>query len=278
MKSIIIAFFIGLPTLIFSQENKQSFFKHVDRKGEIFLTWGWNRSQYTDSDIHFKGDGYKFTLNNVTASDRPSPLSAETYLDPRNVTIPQYQYRIGYYINDHYAISFGFNHMKYVMDQNQTVKIDGHINTPEAGDYNGTYNNDDIELTTDFLTLEHTDGLNFLSFQLDRIDAFWVSKNKKHSLNLTEGFALGMMFPRSDVNLFGEGKNEWHIAGYGISAHVGLRFDFFKYLYIQGQLEGGFIDLPDIITTGKEGAKAKQNFFFLEQMIMIGGYIPIFVK
>ena len=34
------------------------------RKGAIFLYWGWNRAIYSNSDVHFRGNGYDFTLHN----------------------------------------------------------------------------------------------------------------------------------------------------------------------------------------------------------------------
>jgi hypothetical protein len=34
--------------------------------------WGWNLSDYSGSDITFKGEGYDFTLDNVTAYNRQS--------------------------------------------------------------------------------------------------------------------------------------------------------------------------------------------------------------
>ena len=255
------------------QSSKKSFFKKVSRKGNLYVYWGWNREQYTTSNIKFTGTGYDFTLSDVKAYDRQSPYSTKLYFSPSTATIPQYQYRFGYYINDHYNISWGFNHMKYVMTSDQSVAINGSINT--GGDYDGEYHGEKIPMDPDFLSLEHTDGLNYLSLNFDRIDAFWVSKNEKFNLNLVEGLGAGIMFPKSNVELMGEHRDEWHVAGYGISAHVALRLDVFKYFFIQGQLEGGFINMPDIITTGIDGARASQNFFYFEQMFMFGGYIPL---
>jgi hypothetical protein len=40
------------------------------------------------------------------------------------MTIPQTNFRIGYFINDHYSIALGVDHMKYVA-QNQVANITG---------------------------------------------------------------------------------------------------------------------------------------------------------
>ncbi len=271
---LLILSFLGTQAQEDSTVSKTSFFKEVNRKGKLYIYWGWNRSQYTPSDITLTGAGYDFTLSDVKAYDRQTPFSADFYFNPSTVTIPQYVYRFGYFINDHYNISWGFNHMKYLMSNDQSVEINGKINT--GGIYDGNYEEEEIALADrNFLTFEHTDGLNYLSFNFDRIDAFWVSKNEKFNLNFVEGLGAGILYPKSDIQVMGDHRDEWHVAGYGLSAHVALRFDFLRNFFVQGQLEGGFINMPDIVTTGLDGAKASQNFFYFEQMFMFGGYIPL---
>ncbi|MFZ1702900.1 MAG: hypothetical protein WAT79_01065, partial [Saprospiraceae bacterium] len=83
------------------------------RKGKIYVFWGWNWSVYSKSDLHFKGSDYDFTLKNVKSSDRQSPFSLNTYFNPSKFTIPQYNFRLGYYLKEHWDISFGIDHMKY---------------------------------------------------------------------------------------------------------------------------------------------------------------------
>jgi hypothetical protein len=268
--------FTSLSAQITKTEKSDSRFIH--RKGKLFLYYGWNRSTYSTSDIQFKGSGYNFTLDNVVAHDRPTHFDPKVYFNPTKITIPQYQYRVGYYINDKYSISWGFNHMKYVMDGYQTVKINGTINTPEAGVFNGSYDNQDIVLEKDFLTFEHTNGLNYLNFNLDRIETLWVGKHQRMSLSAVAGVGAGFMYPKSDVRLFGTELDKWHVAGYGVSTLVALRFEFLKNMFVQAQLEGGYINMPDILTTGNSSARAKQHFLYLEETVVIGGYIPLFTK
>ena len=51
-------------------------------KGKLCFYWGWNKAQYSYSDITFKGNDYNFTLNNVAAKDRQTPWDADVYLNP----------------------------------------------------------------------------------------------------------------------------------------------------------------------------------------------------
>ena len=62
-----------------------------------------------------KGDDYDFTLYDVAAEDRQTPWDPGVYLNPGSITIPQTVARIGYYFHDHWNLSVGVDHMKYVM-------------------------------------------------------------------------------------------------------------------------------------------------------------------
>ncbi|TXD46456.1 hypothetical protein [Polaribacter sp. IC073] len=250
----------------------------VTNKGKFFVYWGWNRANYSDSDIRFTGDNYDFTLQNVKAKDRQTPFSFNDYFNPGRITIPQNNYRIGYFLKENYTISIGVDHMKYVMVADQTVKIDGEINS--GSPFDGVYNNDDQILSKDFLQLEHTDGLNYVNVEFRRFDEighFIGLNHKNFQINLTEGFGAGILYPRTDVTLFNQERHdEFHIAGWGASAVVGLDVTFFKYFYIQSDLKLGYINLPDVRTTINPSDGASQSFYFFQKNILIGGKFRIF--
>ncbi|SOU87910.1 hypothetical protein [Tenacibaculum dicentrarchi] len=248
--------------------------KKVTNKGKFFAYWGWNWASYTDSDIHFKGDNYDFTLSNVKAQDRQTKFSFNKYFNPGNVTIPQTNYRIGYFFKENYTVSIGVDHMKYVMIDNQSVKINGNINDGNAK-YDGTYNNETINLAEDFLRFEHTDGLNYVNVELKRFDdvSHWFGLNLENlQINLTEGFGMGILYPKTNSKLLGKDRNDsFHLAGYGASVVAGVNISFLKHFYVQADLKGGHIYMPDVKTTSNSSDSASQNFFFLQKTILIGG-------
>ena len=99
----------------FSQETVENPEKYTSKnKGKFYIFWGGNRESYSKSDIHFKGADYDFTIYDVTAHDKPKGWHLD-YLNPARMTIPQTNLRIGYFITNHYNISIGVDHMKYVM-------------------------------------------------------------------------------------------------------------------------------------------------------------------
>ncbi|WP_252191123.1 hypothetical protein [Polaribacter sp. Q13] len=281
---LIIGSFLLMSICAFSQEKKTEDFKKVDKitnKGKFFFYWGWNRANYSNSDIHFKGDNgsYDFTLHNVKAKDRQTPFSFNDYFNPGNITIPQNNYRIGYFLKENYTISIGVDHMKYVMVADQTVKIDGVITNSGNPDFDDVYNNKDIELTKNFLQLEHTDGLNYVNVEFRRFDEIGhlIGINHKNfQINLSEGLGAGILYPRTDVTLFNQERHdEFHIAGWGASAVVGIDLTFFKYFYIQSDLKFGYINMPDVQTTYNPNDGASQSFTFFQRNILIGGRFRI---
>jgi len=243
------------------------------KKGNFFAYWGWNRDAFTTSDIHFKGDNYNFVLHDVVAKDRQSPFNVRTYFSPSSITIPQYNFRFGYFFDDHYNISIGADHMKYVMQQFQTVKITGDIAVSDPV-YDGHYENEDIVMAENFLKFEHTDGLNYENIEVRRFDVIFGRKNFSFSAN--EGLGIGILVPRTNTTLLNNPRyDEFHLAGYGINSTLSLNATFFKFFFIQMEWKGGFINMPDIRTTMHKSDRASQHFLFSQYNMVFGGNFRI---
>ena len=242
-------------------------------KGKFFFFWGGNRGYYTTSDIRFKGNGYDFTLSDVKAVDKPKGWHID-YINPLRMTIPQTNARVGYFISNHYTISAGVDHMKYVMEQDQVVKMNGYI-SGTGTIHDGSYNNQEKLLTEDFLTFEHTDGLNYVTIELSRVDdiskLFGIHNTDVFQLNITEGLGIGVLYPKTNTKLINKQRyDEFHIAGYGMSVKAGLNLVFFKHLMVIGELKGGYINMYDIRTTSSILDKAQQDFFYFQTMLALG--------
>jgi len=254
-----------------SQDKPNS--QQIDTKGRLYFYWGWNWAWYGKSDIHFTGADYDFTLSKVSAQDRQTKFSAYYYINPANITIPQYNLRIGYYIADNYSISIGIDHMKYVVKADQTVKISGNIH--DSGTiYDGIYNDDDIIITEDFLQFEHTDGLNYINIDFRRFDQ--LLEFKKIALNITEGLGAGIVYPKTNATLLNnERHDEYNLAGYGINAVVGINILLYRSFFIQTEFKPGYINMPDIHSTNYSTDKVSQSFFFYQLNVTLGASINL---
>ena len=246
-------------------------------KGKFFVSWGGNRDSYSKSDVTFRGQDYNFTLENIQAHDKPKGWHVD-YINPSRMTIPQTNFRLGYFINDHYSVAIGVDHMKYVMTQDKAVNIDGYY--PNPGSYNELLPNNQVLLTEEFLLYEHTDGLNYVNSEFSRHDdissIFKIENTDKIQVNLTEGIGFGLLYPKTNTTLLGkERHDDFHVSGYGTSLKAGLNVTFFKHFYIQGELKGGYINMQDIRTTQSSEDSASQDFFFFQRIIAVGGIFKI---
>jgi len=267
--TIILAFFLFSAGV--SQDN--FFSKNTDQKGRLYFYWGWNWSWYSKSDIHFEGADYDFALFKVSAKDRQNKFDPNYYLNPFNVTIPQYNFRVGYYLTDHYSVSFGVDHMKYVVQPYQVVKISGSIDDPETI-YYGEYSNDDIAITEDFLQFEHTDGLNYINFDFRRFDQITTIKSIR--INLTAGLGAGILYPKTNVTLLNkERHDDFHLSGFGINGLIGLNIMLAKSFYVQTEFKTGYMNMPKVRTTNYTEDKAKQDFFFYQLNVVFGASINL---
>lgn len=275
---LIILTFCLFSKFAFSQKTKNTEKYTAHNKGKFYIFWGGNRESYSKSDIHFTGQNYDFTLYDVEAHDKPKGYHID-YINPGRITIPQTNFRMGYFISDHYNISIGLDHMKYVMYNDKRVKYSGYY--PNAGSYNENPTENELTLSENFLTFEHTDGLNYINSEISRVDdisnLFKLKNTDKFQVNLTEGFGAGILYPKTNSRLMGkERHDDFHVAGYGVSAKVGLNFTFFKYFFIQTELKGGYINMNSIQTTYQEDIdKASQHFWFLQRIINVGGIFKI---
>ncbi len=242
-----------LPLTIFSQTT-------AHRKGEAYFYWGWNRAAYSKSTIHFTGDDTDFKLYDVKATDKQSPFTFSRYFNPGTITIPQYNFRLGVFLDEHYDLSIGADHMKYVMQNGQQVQISGSIAETGTG-YDGQYDHDKITLDPAFLQFEHTDGLNYENIEIRRSDVLWSLPHLRIESRI--GGGIGALIPRSNVTLLNNARyDEFHFAGYGMGLIGGLHISIFKYFFLQFETKGGFIYMPSIRTTMNPSDNASQAFFF----------------
>jgi len=257
---------LAFSTFSFAQDEKPV--SSSSKKGSFSFYWGWNRAMYSNSDISFKGNNYDFTLFDVEAMDRQSKFDLGLYLNPGTITIPQYNLRIGYYLNDKYDISIGVDHMKYVMRAWQASTIDGTI-TNSGTAYDGSYSNASFMIKPNFLMFEHTDGLNYINTEIRRNDKLY--NREKLTVSFIEGFGGGVLVPRTNTTLLNNPRyDQFHLAGFGLGAMIGLNVEFINHIFIQTELKAGYINMPSIRTTMFTSDIAKQSFNFLQTNVVFG--------
>ena len=264
----LVSFFFYIFSSFFSTLNAQSKINY--NKGDIYTYWGWNWSWYTKSNIHFTGNDYDFILHNVSAQDRQTKFQFGKYFTPKNISIPQYNFRIGYFVNDNIDISFGIDHMKYVLEQNQLGRISGFIQNSGTV-YDGFYENTLLPISDGFLQFEHSDGLNYINFEIRKHHTFLEQNNMQFTF--IKGVGLGFMLPKTNAVLLNNERNDnFYLSGYGFHSLMGLNFKFFNNFFIQSEFKLGYANLPKIRTTQFKEDTASQDFFY-GQLNLVFGYL-----
>jgi len=231
--------------------------------------WGWNRSNYSESDISFRGADHNFTIKNVAANDMQVDLTTAnifgTYLSPGNITLPQTNLRVAYQWDADTVVALNLDHMKYVMAAYQTVPIVGNDGTQ-------TYAAGAVkQINPTYLNFEHTDGLNVVSLEYEKqrpVDWFGAGSHAR----VFGLVGLGFVYPKSNVtlNMLNRSRyDEFHMAGYSVGAGAGVEVDFWKDYFVRTAYKVGYVTMHDIVTSS-QGDRASQHFTYNELLIAAG--------
>ena len=169
--------------------------------------------------------------------------------------------------------------MKYKTQNGATVKISGTIDIEASERYAGTYDNELITVYHDSLVkIEHSDGLNIIQFNLERHDLIFVNSKENLGLSTILGAGINFPMPWTNATVFGVRNDDRpHFTGIGFSIFGGIKFYFFKRLFIQSLIQTGYLHLPGIVITPKGGTeRASQNIGYLQGMVVLGYSFRLF--
>ena len=272
-RSVLIASFL-LISFSASAQNYSHKKKFGTQKNAMYFYWGYNRSMYSKSNIQFSSPDYNFTVLDAEAHDRPS-RDIMTYINPATISIPQFNVRIGWYYKHRWDISVGYDHMKYVMADDQTLYIEGYINGTVNSELSGIYNvnTGKIPIRSQDLHYENTNGLNYISLQLNNTAPLYKTNNRKFAIQRRFGGGFGPVVTQTDFTWDSEQYSSgFKVAGWGLSLNGGVRFDFFNRFFLLSNWSAGYISLPKNETIQYRDHYAKQQFVF-GQWEIVGGVL-----
>jgi hypothetical protein len=237
-------------------------------KGTFFGYYGYNRAWYGNSTLNLTGPGYQIALKRAAATDNPFSLDPGRQLNPLKATAGQYNFRLGYYIKNHYSISFGFDKLKYVLKDGDQVLLTGQVNqgVDSVNYWNGSYTNEPVQI--DHKTFMYSNsGLNYLRVEFTRADQ-WFAAGSRQQIILSSLAGIGAGALISDNSFLFAGKQEQKIrsfSGFAASVHLGVRLEFFKHVFIQSNFSGGWMGQSHVRTRANDPSSfADQNFGYLQ--------------
>ena len=192
---------------------------------EFFISWGYNGDNYTKSDLHISQPSIDsdFTFAGVQAHDS----KGWTSLFSHGPTVPQYNVRLGYFMNEKWGLELALDHIKWIVTQDQTVRMSGTVN--------GSPVDTDVVLTTDVLKYQLNNGANPIFFNLIRrmtLAGKWGHTG--HIALLLKGGG-GFAVPHTENALFGQPNEagfQW-FAGWNVDAGAAVRAHVWRGVYVE---------------------------------------------
>jgi hypothetical protein len=240
--------------------------KTKERKGEFYFSWGYNKEWYTNSDVKVNQPSLKnnYTLNSVHSKDHPG---WDEGLLSIPLSIPQYNYRLGYFFNKKKGLAFeiNFDHTKHLIRDGQSIRLTGILNGRNVDSSinfaasNGFYY---------FLN----NGANFLLFNLVKRWNLLETKSGKLKIDALGKAGIGPLIPHVQNSLFGkENEQGFQFGGWNMGIEGGIRSTFSKHFFLEFTNK---IDYARYAGLKVYQGTAKQAFGTYEMILSLGYTIP----
>ncbi|MDQ6756284.1 MAG: hypothetical protein M3004_05040 [Bacteroidota bacterium] len=218
---------ILIVIVIWATYNCQAQDKRIHRKGEFYFSWGYNKDWYTKSTVKISqpdlGNKYQFKI--VSGHDHPGWDEKDFF--SKDLTIPQYNYRLGYFFNNkkNLGVEINFDHTKFIITNGQSVKIIGNLNN--------RFTDSSLIFSEEngfFYYLNN--GANFLLFNIVKRWQWYQNKNIKIDLLVKAG--IGPVIPHVENNFFGQRNNPgFQFGGWNTGTEGVIRTTFLNHVYVE---------------------------------------------
>ena len=224
----------GLPSI----DADGSAFLRFFSEGEWYFSFGLSKQYFAPTDIHVSQPslGNDFTLHDVHGHDEPHWGD----IFRGDLLAPQYNIRIGRFINDKLAIEFSLDHSKYAVTDGQLANISGMIGgAPVAGN---------VALTKPFFEYILHNGANHVMLNLVDREPLWGKINEPLSVAFIGKVGAGIMVPHVDDTILGNRVNVgpkslanalgihngwWQYGGWTVGTEGGFRVVLYKPVYLE---------------------------------------------
>lgn len=218
-----------LPILTSAQAKKK-------KRGEFYLSWGYNTEWYTKSTIKIYQPelGNRFRFVNVKGHDH---RGWDEGLFSKALSIPQYNYRLGYFFNDknNLGVEINFDHTKFIFADNQQVHVKGSFGSKS---YDGTVlfkdnSNESNPDSSSYYFLNN--GANFLLFNIMKRWHWYTNKKENVKVDFLGKAGIGPVIPHVQNKFFDQPENNPHfqIGGWNTGLEGAVRSTFFRHVYLE---------------------------------------------
>lgn len=255
---------LSMITIVFTAHHAQAQTKKKERKKEFYFSWGYNTEWYTNSNVKISqpdlGNSYQFI--NIKGHDH---RGWDEGLFTKAISIPQYNYRLGLFINREkgIGIEINFDHTKYIFaDQIAHIR--------------GTINKFKIDSTLNFNAANGfyyylNNGANFLLFNIVKRWHWYQSKYIR--IDLLGKVGIGPVIPHVENSFFGKPNNKgFQLGGWNIGTEAAIRTTFFNRIYLEYCNK---LDYARYSNLKAYQGTAKQAFGTYEMILNLGVTFPV---
>ena len=262
---LLVAGLVMVNTAGAQTEEKGKEEKH--KRGAIYASWGYNHEWFTRSTVHVSQAelGNNYDMIQVNARDHEGWNEKNLLSIP--LTIPQYNYRIGYYFNEKQdmGIELNFDHTKYLIRDNQNIHV------------KGTYGGKAIDSTVLFSEQAGfyyflNNGANFFLLNFVKRFGIYHRANNNFNLDLNCKAGVGPVIPHVENKLFGlMNQQGFQFGGWNTGIETALRATLWRYAFIEYSQKVDYARYSDLkVASGT----AKQNFGTYELILSVGVILP----
>lgn len=248
--------------------------KDKKRKHEFYFSWGYNKEWFTHSNLHISQPALSndFTFKNIKGYDHPG---WDGQLFTKAISIPQYNYRIGYFINEKkgLAIEINFDHTKFIFGDNQLVHVKGTIGG-KGYDGNVLFKENDAPGADSSSYYFLNNGANFLLFNILKRWHFISNKKETIKIDALAKFGIGPVIPHVENKFFNQKANDEHfqVGGWNIGVEGAIRATFFNHVYLEYTNK---LDYARYSGLRIYQGTAKQAFGTYEMILNLGLTFPV---
>ena len=258
--------FIHVSVFSMAPFNSTAQIKKEARKREFYFSWGYNKEWYTRSTVNIDqpllGNHYRFS--SISGHDHPGWNEG---LFSKAFTIPQYNYRVGLFLNKKkgLAVEINFDHTKFIIG-NQPARV------------KGTFNKRDVDTTVNFsadngFRYYLNNGANFLLFNIVKRWHLYAGKNERIKIDLLGKAGIGPVIPHVQNTFFGQdNKPNFQFGGWNIGAEGAVRATFYNYVFLEFSNKLDYARYSNLKIF--EGT-AKHAFGTYEMILSLGASFPV---
>jgi hypothetical protein len=256
-----------LPSLLIAQESAKAK-KRLGfvKNGNLYFSWGYNKEWYTRSTVEVNQPelGNHYQMNSVKAHDRPG---WNTGIFNKPLTVPQYNYRLGYFFNEKqdFAIEINFDHTKFIIQDQQDIKV------------TGTQNHQPVSETIAFnedngFYYYLNNGANFLLFNLVKRFELYHLSNQNFKVDFLTKAGIGPVIPHVQNSLYGkENESGFQLGGWNAGVETALKVTAFKHVYLEFAQK---VDYARYSNLKVYKGRARQAFGTYELILSLGVQLP----